>query len=79
MKIEKKQKINFNKSNLGFNYIIDCLSICVNNNYHFIPKMNILYEQLINNNYYINRSFNAVKWNISKAVQTMTKLLVLLY
>ena len=41
--------------------------------------MNILYEQLINNNYYINRSFNAVKWNISKAVQTMTKLLVLLY
>lgn len=78
IKIEKLDSILnnfcFNKSNLGYSYILDCLNICIEQNYTFIPKMNILYQNILSNKKYNKISTSIINWNISKSIQSMNKL-----
>lgn len=61
---------NINKSTLGFKYILDCLKICIEQNYTFIPQMKILYKQISDKKI----SESVINWNISKTIQSMNKL-----
>ena len=75
-KIEKIDKLlsnfNFNKCNVGYLYIKDCLNLCVEKKLNFIPQMNSLYKEV--SKLYDNIDYANVAWNISKAIQTMNQL-----
>lgn len=61
---------NINKSTLGFKYILECLKICIEQKYTFIPHMKTLYNQISDK----NTSESVINWNISKTIQSMNKL-----
>ena len=65
-------KFNFNKSNTGYKFIIDCLELCIEKEYKYINYINELY--LEKEKKYDGITPQNIKWNISKCVRTMNKL-----
>lgn len=64
-------QFNFNKCSSGYNYIIDCILLCINNNYEILPRNKIIYSE-ISKKYNMSNYFN-VEWNITKCIKSMIK------
>lgn len=62
---------NFNKSSIGYSYIIDCLKICIKKNYRHIPNMKLLYKIIAEKENIVTPS--NIGWNIEKCINTMRK------
>ena len=62
---------NFNKSNIGYHYILDCLNYCVEKNYKNIQNMKELYKKIANINNITNS--DSIGWNIEKSINIMNK------
>lgn len=63
---------NFNKASIGYSYIVDCLEICIEEEYSCIPNMKILYSKVARKN---NIDMTAtIKWNIDKSIKVMNNL-----
>lgn len=60
---------NFNKSSLGYSYIIDCLNICISKGYKRLPKMNTICNEIAKQNNLT--SSKTIDWNIQKAIKNM--------
>lgn len=61
----------FNKTSEGYKYIIDCLNICIRNDYKKLPKLSIIFEEIIKERNLDLETASHVEWNIQKSVQTM--------
>lgn len=70
--LELLNEFNFNKSNIGYTYIIDCLQYCIKRKYTFIPHIKDLYRDVAKQ--YNKISYTNVSWNISKSIQMMNRL-----
>ena len=77
--IEDKNKVlnlisefNFNKSNIGYKYILDCLELCIKREYKSISCMKNLYMDISKR--YNGVSIQNISWNIYKCIQVMNKL-----
>ncbi len=70
--IDLLKDFNYNKNTLGYIFIVEALSLCIEKNYSYIKKMKDLYEELENQ---YNRKIPAEKiyWNISKAIIAMNE------
>lgn len=62
----------FNKSNIGYSYLIDCLEICIINNYTAMPSSKIIYTKI--SNIYKKDNYLKVGWNIDKSIKVMNNL-----
>lgn len=72
-KIEKiLSEFNFNKTNIGYKYILDCLYFCIEKNYKSINHTKDLYRDIAKN--YRGVTPKNISWNISKCIQVMNKL-----
>ena len=60
---------NFNKSSLGYGYIIDCLNICISNSYKKLPKMKIICEKIAKESNLT--SPKVIDWNMQKTIKNM--------
>lgn len=65
-------KFNFNKANMGYAYIIDCLNFCIEKEYTYIGQTKELYKSIAEQ--YKEESYTKISWNISKCIQVMNKL-----
>lgn len=71
--IEKFLNIfQFNKSNIGYTYIINFLNICIAENYSFIPTLNELYDKIALS--YNLKTSRHIGWNIEKSINNMRKI-----
>ncbi len=77
--LDKESKIlklldefNFNKNNIGYKYIIDSLNFCIEKDFRYINKIQILYEEISKK--YKGISPKSVGWNMSKCIRTMNRL-----
>jgi len=63
----------FNKSSLGYVYLLDCLNLCIKQNITYISKIREIYKnvEVTNNN---DVTTSQVEWNISKSIRTMKNL-----
>ncbi len=65
-------QFDFNKASSGYTYLIDCLEICIEEKWHTVPSMNLLYQKLgERRKIYTVRN---VGWNVEKAIRTMNRL-----
>ncbi len=60
---------SFNKSSIGYKYIIDLLDICIDENYTHIPTLNQLYSKIAFK--YGMPTPESVGWNIEKTIRNM--------
>lgn len=65
-------KFCFNKSSIGYSYIVDCISICVEENLTCLPPNNLLYSKVAQK--YNISAINSIGWNITKCIQSMLRL-----
>lgn len=70
--LEILNEFNFNKSNIGYKYILDCLKICIQKDYKCVPPIKNLYKDVARKNN--KKSYTNISWNISKSIQSMNKL-----
>ncbi|MDO4283043.1 MAG: response regulator [Clostridia bacterium] len=61
---------HFNKNTIGYLYIIDCLELCIKNNYHAMPKSKAIYEKIANIH---NNNYLKIGWNIDKSIKAMNR------
>ena len=62
---------NFNKASVGYEYIKQCLTICIKKKYKYVPNMDLLYDNLSKeNNLGVSKS---IKWDIYKTIDNMRK------
>jgi response regulator RpfG family c-di-GMP phosphodiesterase len=68
--IEILKNLEFNTSALGYSYLIDCITVCIENKHKTIFKIKEVYSSIknINDNYVSDQN---VKWNIDKAIKSM--------
>lgn len=64
-------KFNFNKSSLGYKYLIDSIYVCVENNRIIIPMEKELYKIVASKNNVEN--FKNIKWIIEKSILKMNQ------
>ena len=64
-------EFNFNKTSIGYTYIIDCLLLCIKEKRKVIPKMTLLYQNVANR-YEMKNSIN-INWSITKCIKSMLK------
>lgn len=69
---ELLSNFSFNTTSLGYAYIIDCISICIENKYSTIPTSKLLYSEVAGKNN-ISNVFS-IKWNIDKSIKSMINL-----
>ena len=62
---------NFNKTSIGYEYILQSLNICIKYKYKRIPNMQFLCDKISKENHF--GSSNNIKWNIYKAIDNMQK------
>ena len=62
----------FNKSNLGYSYILQCINYCVSNNIHCINRVNDIYKSIAYKENIDNPK--QIKWNVDKAIKVMYRL-----
>lgn len=67
--IEIMKKLQFNTNTLGYSYLVDCITICIENKYNTSFKIKEIYSNISNN--YI--STQNVKWNIDKTIKNMVE------
>ncbi len=68
--IDILNNFNFNKSSIGYRYIIDCINYCIKNNLRFIKQVKSLYknvESLYDGQVYAD----TIEWNIYKSIRYM--------
>lgn len=77
IKNESKKRIinllhnfNFNRSSLGYAYIIDILNFCIENEIRYINNLKNIYQKL-ELKYNKNLSYKKIEWNIEKSIRTM--------
>ena len=63
-------KFEFNRSSIGYHYIVESLNYCVNAKIKQTPKINKMYEILADEKY----NANQINWNIRKALNSMNRL-----
>ena len=69
--LELMSHFNFNKSSIGYDYIIDCISICVENKYLITPIEKNLYQKVAKKHHI---EYNpSIKWAIEKTLSSMVK------
>ena len=69
-KINKLLEIfTFNKSSLGYKYIVNFLDICINKKYTYIPKIYIICNEIAKKNN-LNSS-QKIDWNIQRSIKFM--------
>ncbi len=67
---ELLNNFKFNKSYIGYNYLIESFKICLEKNYSYVPCMKELYSIISEKNSVPNLS---IGWNISKAIENMRR------
>ncbi len=67
--IELLDIFNFNKSSLGYTYIIDCLNICIRTKCKYIPNMKTLYNEIAARESI--KLSSSIGWNIEKCITSM--------
>lgn len=77
IKNESKKRIisllnnfNFNKSSVGYTYLIDILNFCIENEIKYINNLKNIYQKL-ELKYNKNLSYKKIEWNIEKSIRTM--------
>ena len=63
---------NFNKATIGYNYIKQCINYCIEKKYRNVSKIKDLYKEVSLTSNPISEL--NMSWNISKSIQTMSKL-----
>lgn len=63
-------QFEFNKTTIGYNYIVEILEICINENHRYIPIMKKIYDKISKNKSISNSS---IGWNIAKTIDNMRK------
>lgn len=64
------ENFTFNKSTLGYRFIIDSLTYCINSNCNYIANMQNFYPKVVSL-YNDEISARKIGWDISKAISTM--------
>lgn len=62
----------FNKNNIGYLYIVECLELCIKNGYSVMPNSSFIYKQIAD----MHKLTNSLKvgWNIDKTIKVMNHL-----
>ena len=63
-------QFDFNKTNIGYHYIVECLNYCIDSKLKQIPKLKKMYE-IVSDDIY---SPNQINWNVRKAINSMNRL-----
>ena len=63
-------QFDFNKTNIGYHYIVECLIYCIDSKLKQIPKLKKMYE-IVSDDIY---SPNQINWNVRKAINSMNRL-----